>query len=179
VIDHSTVPDPPTSVRAETLFAQAAANGARWSVETGSELLSGIKILDPAGATIGGLVVVYPATDLDVARSTMMRRVGTVAAAIALLVAGIGLPAVCAGLAPAIRTPAGLHELTARLGTHRAGPPPHAPAAPTARHSVMQVGIAGLQQKLETAAAIFREAEASLAALERSWDGVSVGTAGR
>jgi hypothetical protein len=103
------------SVRAEALLAQAAAGGARWSVETDSELLSGIKILDSAGAAIGGLVVVYPVTDLEVAGNAMMRRLSMIAAAIWVLVAGAALPTVRAGLAPAVRSLARLNEMTAHL----------------------------------------------------------------
>jgi hypothetical protein len=169
-IVHSTAPDPPTNVRAEVLFAQRAADGARWSVETDDELFSGVTILDPASATIGGLVVVYPVTDLEAAADAMMRRLGILAVAVAVLGTGAALAAVRTGLGPAIRSLARLDAMTARLEAHHRGLLPLGPAA-RAKPAAF-VDVAEIEQKLAAATARFQEAEEGLAALERSWDGV-------
>jgi hypothetical protein len=170
-IVHSTMPDPPASVRAEALFAQAAAGGTRWSVETESELLSGVKILDPMGAEIGGLVVVYPVTDIDVAANAMTRRLGVLAVAIAVLGAAAALAAVRTGLGPALRSLTRLDGMMARLEPRAGGPPQHVRAAGAGAAPAAFVDISEIELKLAAATASFQEAETSLAALEKSWNG--------
>lgn len=169
MIVHSTVPDAPTTVRAEVLFAQSAADDARWSVETEHELLSGVKILDQASATVGGLVVVYPVTDLEVAAAAMMRRLGLLAVAIAVLGTGAAMAAVRTGLGPAIRTLARLDDMRVRLEAGEAGLSSQGWGAQVAPAAVADGGE--IEHKLAAATACFREAHESLAALERSWDG--------
>jgi hypothetical protein len=179
---HSTLPDPPTTVRAEVLFAQTAADGARWSVETENELFSGVKIVDPASATIGGLVVVYPVTDLEVAGEAMTRHLGVLATVIAILGTGAAMAAVRTGLGPAVRTLARLDEMAARLEARDGGPQPDERAgrsAPAPLATAPPTELGEIERKLTAATSRFREAEDSLRALERSWDGVPVDPAGR
>jgi hypothetical protein len=174
-IVHSTAPDPPTSVRAEALFAQTAADGDRWSVETENELLSGVKIVDPARATIGGVVVVYPVTELEAATKTMTYRLGIFAAAVAVLGAASTLAAVRTSLGPAIRSLARLDEMTARLEAPHGGLPRQDLAAGDAPAAF--VDVAEIEHKLAAATASAREAEESLAALEQRWEGAQVNPA--
>lgn len=68
---HSTDRDAPTSVRAEVLFAAAGASDAGWSSGSGDLLFTGKPILDARGATVGGIVVVYPTLDLRTAVQAM------------------------------------------------------------------------------------------------------------
>lgn len=59
-IVHSTVSSPPTAIPAEALFARTAADGAPWHRETTDVFLSSINIVSRDGATVGGILVVYP-----------------------------------------------------------------------------------------------------------------------
>jgi hypothetical protein len=89
-IIHSTDKDHPTSVRAEVLFAQSESESATWHAETGDRFLSGVTILDPAGERLGGLLVVYPKTELDTAVGAMAAKLALYIIVTLVVVAGIG-----------------------------------------------------------------------------------------
>jgi hypothetical protein len=73
-IIHSSETDPPTSVRAEVLFAISDANQSAWSVDAGDFIFTGMKINNAAGATVGGVVVAYPKIDLLKSVQAMIAR---------------------------------------------------------------------------------------------------------
>lgn len=63
-IVHSSQTDPPTSVRAEVLFALSDTGQPAWSVDASDFIFTGTAINNAGGATVGGVVVVYPKLDL-------------------------------------------------------------------------------------------------------------------
>lgn len=86
----STDEDHPTSVHAEVLFAQSESNSTTWHAETRQSFLSGVTILDPAGEKLGGILVVYPKTELNTAVAAMAARLALYIVITLVAVAGIG-----------------------------------------------------------------------------------------
>jgi hypothetical protein len=97
-IIHSTDKEPPTSVRAEVLVAQAETESAIWHAETKHRFLSGVTILDPAGERLGGVLVVYPKTELDTAVGAMAARLALYIIITLVVVSGIGIVILRLGL---------------------------------------------------------------------------------
>lgn len=97
-IVHSTDKDHPTSVRAEVLFAQSESESATWHAETGQHFFSGVTILDPADDKLGGVVLVYPKTELDTAVAAMAAWLALYIIITLVVVAGIGIVILHLGL---------------------------------------------------------------------------------
>lgn len=107
-IVHSTDPRHPTSVPVEVLFAQSDAESPIWHTETGQNFLSGVTILDSAGKRLGGVLVVYPKTDLDTAVGAMAARLAIYLIITLLVVAGMGIVILRFGLRSLIRVFTGI-----------------------------------------------------------------------
>ena len=105
---HSTDPDHATSVRAEVLFAQAASRDDTWYAETGEYFLSGGRILDRTGNALGGLVIVYPKTDLETAVGAMTARLAIYAVGVLLAAALVAILALRLGLRDLLRVFSGI-----------------------------------------------------------------------
>ena len=86
-IIHSTLGAADPVIPAEALAARRAAGGQRWHLQTEAGFYSGIDITDAGGASVGGVLVVYPA-DLGVTRTrAMVAELGLAAIAVVLLAA--------------------------------------------------------------------------------------------
>ena len=90
---HSTDLNHTTSVGAEVLFAQSASHGDTWYTESGEHFLSGARIVDLSGKPLGGVVIVYPKTDLSTAVDAMSARLAiyAVGVLVATAIVAIGL----------------------------------------------------------------------------------------
>ncbi|MDX1486998.1 MAG: hypothetical protein R3268_02275 [Acidiferrobacterales bacterium] len=114
-IIHSTDKDHPTSVRAEVLFAQSESESATWHAETGDRFLSGVTVLGPAGDKLGGVLVVYPKTELDTAVGAMAARLALYIIVTLVVVAGIGIAILRVGLRRLIQVFTGIDEAFATI----------------------------------------------------------------
>jgi len=88
---HSTDPNPPTSVRAEVLFAQSESTSTQWRTETNLHILSGASILGAAGELAGGVVIVNPKTALETSVRAMSARLALYFIATFVFVAAISV----------------------------------------------------------------------------------------
>ncbi len=114
-IIHSTDQNPPTSVRAEVLFAQSDSESPIWHAETGQTFLSGVTILDLAGEKLGGVLVVYPKTGLDTAVGAMAARLTIYLIITLVVVAGIGIAILRFGLRRLIQVFTGIDAAFATI----------------------------------------------------------------
>ena len=77
-IVHSTQPDHPENVPEKIRLAQAYAEDLQWSVESPTELYSGISIHNAAGATVANIVVVYPKEEFETQTTAVIERIATI-----------------------------------------------------------------------------------------------------
>ncbi len=73
IIVKTTDPTGPGNVPDRVRQAQALADGSVWSVESDTELFSGVSITNAAGSTVASIVVVYPKQEFD-ARTTAIAK---------------------------------------------------------------------------------------------------------
>ena len=83
IVVTSTAESGPQQVAPQILAAQREESGSRWTLETGSEMVSGVSIRDEDGTIVGGLVAFYPRREL-IERSARVAR-DIAVAALALL----------------------------------------------------------------------------------------------
>ncbi|MDX1433357.1 MAG: hypothetical protein R3286_13015 [Gammaproteobacteria bacterium] len=112
---HSTDPNHTTSVRAEVLFAQSASRDDTWYTETGEHFLSGGRIHDLSGKPLGGLVIVYPKTDLATAVDAMTARLATYALGVLMLAALVAIGLLRFGLRDLVRVFTGIETAFAAI----------------------------------------------------------------
>jgi len=112
---HSTDPNHPTSVRAEALFAHSATDGDTWHTETDDHFLSGARIQNFSGKTVGGVVVVYPKTELIVAVGAMTARLAIYAFGVLIATAIIGIGVLRFGLRDLVRVFHGVESAFATI----------------------------------------------------------------
>lgn len=169
-IIHSTDKEPPTSVRAEALFAQAESESAIWHAETEHRFLSGVTILDPAGERLGGVLVVYPKTELDAAVGAMAARLALYIIITLVVVSGIGIVILRLGLRRLIQVFTGIDVTFATI--ERREWRRLAKGADPAPQPVRGFGIdtGDLEQLLSAAEDRYITAGRELAALETDFD---------
>jgi hypothetical protein len=107
---HSTDPDHTTSVRAEILFAQSASESGTWATETGEHFLSGVRIRNLSKKTVGGLVIVYPKTDLSTSVGAMTARLAIYAVGVLTVIGVIGIVVLRFGLRELVRVFTGIES---------------------------------------------------------------------
>lgn len=112
---HSTDPNHTTSVRAETLFAQSASAGDTWRTETDEHFLSGIRIRNLSKKTVGGLVIVYPKTDLSTSVGAMTARLAIYAVSALIVIGVIGIGVLWFGLRDLVRVFTGIESAFAAI----------------------------------------------------------------
>ena len=77
IIVQTTHPDDPDTVPDEVRLAQTFADGVEWSVESATELFSGISIKNAAGTTVGNVVVVYPKSEFEAHTAAVVEDIAT------------------------------------------------------------------------------------------------------
>ena len=61
----------------EVVQAQSLADSGEWSIESGTELFSGVNISNAHGATVASIVVVYPKREFDTHSSAVVKNIAT------------------------------------------------------------------------------------------------------
>ncbi len=112
---HSTDPNHTTSVRAETLFTQSASEGDTWRTETDEHFLSGIRIRNLSKKTVGGLMIVYPKTDLSTSVGAMTARLAIYAVGVLIVIGVIGIGVLWFGLRDLVRVFTGIESVFAAI----------------------------------------------------------------
>ncbi len=100
---HSTDPKHTTSVRAEALFAQSVSEGDAWHTEIDEAFLNGSQIRNHSNEIVGGLVIVYPRTDLVTSVGAMTARLLIYSTGVLIVVSIIGIGVLKFGLRDLIR----------------------------------------------------------------------------
>ena len=77
IIVQTTDPDDPSNVPEKVQLAQSLADGSEWSVESDTELFSGVSISNAAGTTVGNIVVVYPKSEFEAQTAAVTRHIAT------------------------------------------------------------------------------------------------------
>ncbi|TDJ16677.1 MAG: MFS transporter [Gammaproteobacteria bacterium] len=77
IIVQTTDPDDPGKVPDEVKLAQSLADSSQWSVETDTELYSGISIRNAAGTTVANIVVVYPKEEFVERTTAVVKHIAT------------------------------------------------------------------------------------------------------
>lgn len=143
----------------EVLDIQAQSSDSRWDLETDRDLISGTSILNDAGTVVGGILAVYPKTELVARSKSVARRIGLGAVTIFVLFSGIAYFAIRA------RVRAVLGELRRLEGTLAAIEGTTAESPASANRRIGQVlpeqialALASLQDRLKVASERYRQA---------------------
>ncbi len=75
IIVKTTDPTHPGTVPKQVVQAQYLAESSEWSVESDSELFSGVNILNAQGSTVAGIVVVYPKQEFDSRSNAVIKHI--------------------------------------------------------------------------------------------------------
>ncbi len=78
IIVQTTDPDDPGDVPDEVKLAQSLDDSGEWSVESDTQLFSGISIFNAAGKTVGNIVVVYPKDELNARTAAVVKHIATI-----------------------------------------------------------------------------------------------------
>ena len=75
IIVKTTDPNNPDKVPGEVRQAQSLADGGEWSVESDTQIFSGVSINKATGATVASIVVVYPKQEFDVRTTAVVKHI--------------------------------------------------------------------------------------------------------
>ncbi len=75
IIVKTTDPNNPDKVPDEVRQAQSLADGGEWSVESDTQIFSGVSINNATGATIASIVVVYPKQEFDAHTAAVVKHI--------------------------------------------------------------------------------------------------------
>ena len=85
IIVQTTHPADPDNVPDEVKLAQSIADDVQWSVESATELFSGISIHNAAGTTVANIVVVYPKEEFDAHTTAVIKNIATTTLALLII----------------------------------------------------------------------------------------------
>lgn len=164
VIVHTTHPEHPDKVPAKVKLAQSLADGIQWSVETATELFSGISILDAADATVANVVVVYPKEEFEARTDAVVKNIATITIGLLLIFSAAAYLLLRLRLAGAIRGLQRLGLLFSSLQRRResgVGIPPMA-EADAAKLGFLRSNFETLEGHLHQATECYESASGSL-----------------
>ncbi len=78
IIVQTTDPDDPSDVPDEVKLVQSLNDSGKWSVESDTQLFSGVSIFNAAGKTVGNIVVVYPKDELNARTAAVVKHIATI-----------------------------------------------------------------------------------------------------
>jgi predicted MFS family arabinose efflux permease len=85
IIVHTTHPDDPDNVPDKVKLAPALTESIKWSVESATELFSGISIRNAAGSTVANIVIVYPKEEFDAHTAAVVKSIATITFALLVI----------------------------------------------------------------------------------------------
>ncbi len=77
IVVKTTDPEQPGEMPPEVVKAQALSDSGKWSVESDTQLFSGINIANAQGATVASVVVVYPKLEFDRHSAAVVKTIAT------------------------------------------------------------------------------------------------------
>lgn len=149
----------PGMVPEDAITAQREDIPGRWSVETTDALITGTSILDEEGRTVGGILAIYPETDLVERSGRVVRDMVIATLVLSILFSGLAYVAVRLLLNPVVKRLERLEATYAALGTEVAGRAPRANVVVPADSAVTAIDAAldRLGGQLEAATERYRQ----------------------
>jgi len=145
IIVQTTDPDDPSDVPKEVQLAQSLADGGEWSVESDTELFSGISISNAAGTTVGNIAVVYPKSEFDTHTAAVIRHIAATTITLLVIFSAAAWLLLRLRLSGAIH---GLSRLDGILATLRRGDGDAARSPPMTEKEAERLGF--LRADMET-----------------------------
>lgn len=116
IVVESTPARPPGRIPREVLQVQLQSIDSRWSLETDTELISGASIRNEAGTVVGGILAVYPGTELKARSAAVARQIGLASAGLFVLFSAIAYLILRARLKAVVKGLGRLEHALASLG---------------------------------------------------------------
>ncbi len=172
IIVQTTDPDDPSDVPDEVKLAQALADGGEWSVESNTELYSGVSILNVAGTTVANIVVVYPKEELVARTAAVVKHIATITLGLLIIFSAAAYLLLRVRLSGAIRGLARLDRLLSTIrhdgGSGERSPPMTEEEA--AKLGFLRTDIETLEEHLHQATESYDAASSSLGLTDRAID---------
>jgi predicted MFS family arabinose efflux permease len=105
----------PGNVPQEVVQAQSLADSGEWSIESSTELFSGVNISNAQGATVASIVVVYPKREFDTHSSAVVKNIATTTLGLLVIFSAAAWLLLRLRLAGAIRALSRLDSLLAAV----------------------------------------------------------------
>ena len=125
IIVKTTDPAQPGNVPQEVVQAQSLSDSGEWSVESDTELFSGVNISNAQGATVASIVVVYPKREFETHSSAVVENIATTTLGLLVIFSAAAWLLLRLRLGGAFRALSRLESLLTaiRHGDHHAQPP--------------------------------------------------------
>jgi len=125
IIVKTTDPAQPRNVPQEVVQAQSLSDSGEWSVESDTELFSGVNISNAQGATVASIVVVYPKRKFETHSSAVVENIATTTLGLLVIFSAAAWFLLRLRLGGAFRALSRLESLLTaiRHGDHHAQPP--------------------------------------------------------
>jgi predicted MFS family arabinose efflux permease len=171
-IVQTTDPDNPSDVPDEVKLAQTLADGGKWSVESDTELYSGVSILNVAGTTVANIVVVYPKEEFVARTAAVVKHIATITLGLLIIFSAAAYLLLRLRLSGAIRGLARLDRLLSTIrhdgGSGESSPPMTEEEA--AKLGFLRADIETLEEHLHQATKSYDSASLSLGLTDRAID---------
>jgi hypothetical protein len=163
---HTTDPGDPGNAPDKVKLAQSLADGVQWSVESATDLFSGISILNAARTTVANVVVVYPKEEFDTHTTAVNNKIATITLSLLLIFSAAAFLLLRLRLAGAIRA---LSRLGVLMSMIRQGRESSAHVPPMAEMEAAKLGFLRadfetLENNLRLATENYETASSSLGA---------------
>ena len=153
IIVHTTDPNSPKNAPDKVILAQSLAETSEWSVESESELFSGISINNAAGTTVGNIVVVYPKEEFSARTTAVVKHIASITLGLLVIFSSAAFLLLRLRLSGAIH---GLARLNSLFDNLRSGNSNNHQPAPMKDEEAMKLGF--LRSDIETIEAHLQQA---------------------
>jgi len=152
-IVHTTDAETPTHMPENVTLAQALSETMRWSIESETDLYSGVRISSPVGKTVANIVVVYPKQEFDARTAAVVRHIATTTGILLVIFSAAAFLLLRLRLSGAIRGLARLDEILVafRNGSTEGGQPTRMSEETATRLGFLRPDIEMLEDRLHEA----------------------------
>lgn len=150
----------------EVLEGQAKGSAGRWGLETDRDLISGTSIVDGAGTVVGGILAIYPKSELETRSTTVAHQIVLAALGLLVLFTGIAYPVVRARVGAVVGGLTRLEGTLAVLGGSAEVPVAASKLPVRVIPKQIALALTKLQEQLDAASREYRRALQALASEE-------------
>ena len=153
IIVKTTDPSNPDKVPDEVRQAQSLADGGKWSVESDTQIFSGVSINNATGATVASIVVVYPKQEFDARTTAVVKHIAITTLGLLIIFAAAAWLLLRLRLAGAIQALSRLDSLlfAIRDGDRNAEPTQPMSKVQAAKLGFLRADIENLENHLDLA----------------------------